>query len=59
MQYTRDHVAKVLRRAGYWDLANLAESTLPEVVELDEVAAFLQPHGVTHDELISGLGGSP
>jgi hypothetical protein len=59
MQFTRDHVASVLRKAGYRDLAELAESSLPDPVELDRVAEFLQPHGVTHDELISQLGGSP
>jgi hypothetical protein len=59
MEYTRDHVTRVLRRAGYWDLAELAESSLPDRVELDQLAEFLQPHGVTHDELIGGLGGSP
>jgi hypothetical protein len=59
MEYTRAHVTKVLRQAGYGDLADLAESSLPDPVELDRVAAFLQPHGVTHDELISQLGGSP
>jgi hypothetical protein len=59
MEYTRDHITKVLRKAGYGELAELAESSLPEVVELDQAAAFLQPHGVTHDELISRIGGSP
>jgi hypothetical protein len=59
MEYSRHHVVTVLRRAGYADLAQLAESSLPDPVELDRVAEFLQPHGVTHDELISQLGGSP
>ena len=59
MEITRDHVAKILRRAGYGDLAELAESSLPDPVELDHLAAFVQPHGVTRDELISRLGGSP
>jgi hypothetical protein len=59
MELTRDHVTKVLWLAGYEELAELVESSLPDPVELDQVAEFLQRHGVTHDDLISRFGGSP
>ena len=59
MEYTRDHITRILRQAGLPEIAELAESSLPDPVELDQVAAFLQPYGVTHDELISRYGGSP
>jgi hypothetical protein len=59
MELTRDHVTKVLWVAGYEELAELVESSLPDPVELDEVAEFLQRHRVFHDDLIGRLGGSP
>jgi hypothetical protein len=59
MELSRDHVTTVLRHAGYDELAALVESSLPDPVELDRVAEFVQRHGVTHDDLISRFGGSP
>lgn len=50
---------RVLRGAGYGEVADLAESSLPDPVELDQVAEFLQRHRVFHDDLISRFGGSP
>jgi hypothetical protein len=36
-----------------------ASRALPDPVELDDVLLFLVPYGVTRDDLISEMGGSP
>ena len=58
MELTRHEVTRILRQAGYGEVAELAESSLPDPVELDRVAEFLEHHGVFHDDLISRFGGS-
>lgn len=59
MQSSRQQVVDVLRRTGYPDLAEAALKGLPDPVDLDEAAKFLEPYGITRDVLISRLGGSP
>jgi len=59
MQCSRQQVVDVLRRTGYPDLADAALKRLPDPVDLDEAAKFLEPYGITRDVLISRLGGSP
>ncbi len=59
MQYSRQHLVEILRRTGYPDLADAALKGLPDPVDLDEAAKFLEPYGITRDVLISRLGGSP
>ncbi|MEA2566126.1 MAG: hypothetical protein QOD49_1303 [Actinomycetota bacterium] len=55
----RQHVVDLLRRAGMFEAADSAASSLSDPVGLDEAVAFLLPYGITKDFLISRLGGSP
>jgi hypothetical protein len=59
MSYSRQEIVANLRRTGYAELADEAERELPDPVDFEQVQAFLRPHGVSRDDIISGLGGSP
>jgi hypothetical protein len=60
VEVTRQHVSEVLRRTGFGqDEAEQLASSLPDPVDLDRVAELLLPYGITKDELISRMGGSP
>lgn len=59
MQYSRQHVIELLRRLGYTELADLARRELPDPVDFDQLTAWGLRHGLTHDELVSQMGGSP
>ena len=59
MQFSRQEVVAILRRTGYTELADEALRVLPDPVDLDRLQAFLQPRGVTKDDIISEMGGSP
>jgi hypothetical protein len=59
MQITRQHVVDLLRRTGFPEAADEAMRALPDPVDLDEVVAWAAPHGITKDELINRMGGSP
>jgi hypothetical protein len=59
MEVTREYVVDVLRRAGLWEVADEAESSLPEAIDLDQVADWALQRGITRDTLVSLLGGSP
>jgi hypothetical protein len=56
---SRDAVGLTLRRAGYPELADAVARSLPDPVDLDEVARFLAPYGITHSVLTDRMGGSP
>lgn len=58
MQIAREEVLRVLRRAGMTESAEALAPVLPEIVDLDRDGELLARHGVTHDDLISRLGGS-
>jgi hypothetical protein len=50
----------VLQRIGLpHELIAEIETKLPDSVDLDEAGALLQGYGLTRDEVISRLGGSP
>jgi hypothetical protein len=49
----------LLRRTGFPEAADEALRVLPDPVDLDQVVAWGAPHGITRDELISRMGGSP
>jgi hypothetical protein len=49
----------MLRRTGLPELAEEALRVLPDPVDLDFAAEFLQSYGVTWDDLIDRMGGSP
>jgi hypothetical protein len=60
VEVTRQHVVDVLHQTGLdqGEAEELAAS-LPDTVDLEEVARLLLPYGITKDELISRMGGSP
>jgi hypothetical protein len=59
MQYSRQHVIDVLHTLKYPDLADEASRDLPDPVDLDRLEAWMIQHGLSRDEMISRLGGSP
>jgi len=59
MQFSRQHVVDLLRRTGLADAADEAERVLPDPVDLDTVIQWGAKHGVTRDDLVSRMGGSP
>lgn len=58
-QYSRQHVIDILNRLGYAELAEEASRVLPDPVDIDQLGELALQHGLTHDELISRMGGSP
>lgn len=58
--YDRQHVDSVLRRVGVPD--HIRNAILDEIqfpIRLDALQALLVARGITHDGLISRMGGSP
>ena len=49
----------VLNRVGYTELAEEALRVLPDPVDVDQLGEFGNRYGVTLDDLISRMGGSP
>jgi hypothetical protein len=49
----------MLRRAGSPDVADAVVRELPDPVDFERAATFLQERGVTRDRLISQMGGNP
>jgi len=58
-EYSRQHVIDLLNRLGYPQLADEASRVLPDPADINQLAAWLMKHGLTRDELISRMGGSP
>jgi hypothetical protein len=58
-EYSRQHVIDLLNRTGHTQLVDEASRVLPDPVDVDQASAWLMRHGLTHDDLISGMGGSP
>jgi hypothetical protein len=59
MQSSKQDVVDMLRRTGLAEIADEAMRVLPDPVDLDRAAGILESYGVTKDELISRMGGSP
>ena len=59
MQVTRQHVVEVLRASELPEVADEANRSLPEELDLERAADFLARYGITKDALISRMGGSP
>ena len=57
--YSREYVIGRLRCYGLRGLAEDALRELPDQVDTDQLRAWGMRHGVTMDELISHMGGSP
>jgi hypothetical protein len=58
-QFSRQHVIDVLNRVGYTELAEEASRILPDPVDVDQLVELGIHYGVTRDDLISRMGGSP
>ncbi|MBV9795663.1 MAG: hypothetical protein JO016_17180 [Actinobacteria bacterium] len=59
MKVSRDKVVGLMRQTGHDHVADIALRELPDPVDLDEVIAFGSKYGITRDDLISEMGGSP
>jgi hypothetical protein len=59
MQVSRQRVVDLLRSLGYPQVAGEALRDLPDVVDLREAQDWCERHGVSRDELINLMGGSP
>ena len=57
--YSRKYMADRLRRLGFPELAEKALTELPDQVSVDQLEAWTGQYGVTMDEAISRMGGSP
>ena len=56
---TKHEIVRILRNAGLPQVAEEAERSLPDEVDLRRAAEFGARYGVTRDVLISRMGGSP
>jgi hypothetical protein len=59
VQYSRQEIVDLLRKAGLREVADKAAAELPDPVDLADVERWAEVHGVTKDMLISRFGGSP
>jgi hypothetical protein len=53
------HVVDVLHTLQRPDLADEASRDLPDPVDIDRLVAWMIQHGLSRDEMISRMGGSP
>jgi len=59
MGYSRQWVVDTLRRIGYLQEADEALRVLPDDVDLEQLQEFGDRHGISRDDLIDRMGGSP
>ena len=59
MQVSRQLVIDTLRRDGFPQVADEALRDLPDPVDLEQVYEFGARHGLSRDELMDRMGGSP
>ena len=59
MQVTKRHIVEVLRMAGLSQVAEEANRSLPDEMTLERAQQFVGRYGITKDQLISRMGGSP
>jgi hypothetical protein len=58
-EYSRQHVIDVLKTVGRPDLADEASRDLPDPVDVDQLVPWMLQHGLSRDEMVSRMGGSP
>jgi hypothetical protein len=58
-EYSRQHVVDVLHTLGRPDLADEASRDLPDPVDVDQLVPWMLQHGLSRDEMVSRMGGSP
>ena len=59
MAQDRQWLVDTLRRLGLTQAAEDAARELPDPVSLEEIQKFADRHGISRDEIISRMGGSP
>jgi len=57
--YSRQYVADSLRRQGFPELADVALLELPDPVDMEQLETWGIRYGVSKDNLVSRMGGSP
>ena len=55
----RQFVVDTLRRMGMETAAEAAARELPDPVPYEQAAKFCEQHGISLDDMISDIGGSP
>lgn len=56
---TKDEIVRLLQSVGLPQVAEEAQRELPDEFDLERAVEFGARHGITRDELISRMGGSP
>jgi hypothetical protein len=59
MPHDRQWLVDTLRRLGYPQAAEDAARELPDQVSQEEMQKFADRHGLSRDEVVSRMGGSP
>ena len=59
MAESRQWVVDMLRHMGYAQEADDAVRELPDPVEIEQLQEFGDRHGISRDEIVSRMGGSP
>jgi hypothetical protein len=57
--WQRQWVVDLLQRTGYAEAADEAARTLPESIDYVQLVNFCQANGLSRDEVMSRMGGSP
>ena len=58
-KFSRHHVVAMLRKTGLSEAADEAMRVLPDPVDRDYMFRWAAEHGITRNDLISRMGGSP
>jgi hypothetical protein len=58
-QYSRQYVVDLLNHVGLRELAEEALRDLPDPVDVRRLQAWCYQHGLSLDNLVSRMGGSP
>ena len=59
MAYSRQWVVDTLHRMGFTQAADEALRDLPDEIDLKQLQDFGDQHGISRDEMVSRMGGSP
>jgi hypothetical protein len=58
-QYSRQWVVDLMNRVGFRELADEAARDLPDPVDVHRLEEWCKRHGLSYDDLVSRMGGSP
>jgi hypothetical protein len=58
-EVSRQWLVATLRRVGMESAAEAAARELPNLMPYDQAAKFCEQHGISLDDMISDMGGSP